>query len=327
MALITSSSKHPDRRLPEEVAAVVEKLERRRLVEVSNADELARRSRPTEKERQQLSSLREQAAKEAGVSEATLQELRSVLQGIDSRLSPDELTRGLQPLPEGPTTISPDVGDARIAVEAGRSIGEFWWNSSNYWWDRQLRSWDGAFEKRYFGGWLVCPDGQLHTHHFGLTALYELHENRLPYAVDGWYKSTPFADMRGTLRAATGNDFFSGDNWSKCWMHLKHLLYIPAFGGVRYLGGGLKHVPVTLANLSQDGETLDVAMNRRFNFPEVWFKSYELLPAYSIWAYVEVSFDLQLEGRGSTLMLDWESGPAGLGIGVPQWTIRTGLYG
>ncbi|MEV8043658.1 hypothetical protein AB0P02_07430 [Streptomyces griseoluteus] len=320
----TETVQNPDRELPKEVEEIAEQLEAVRAAEVASADAFALSGRPTEKERRKIAFLREQAAREIGVSEETLHDLRDLLQDIDSRVTSEERTQGLEPVPDGPTLISPDAAD-RVGPAPGRNVGEFWWNSSRYWWDPQLRSYDGV-GKRYFGGWLRCRDGNLHTHHFGLSALYELHSNRTPPSATGRYRSAPFADMVGKLEAATGNDFLSGDNWSKCWMHLKHSLWVPIFGGLKYLGPGPQDQITNLANLSQDGQRQEIPMSRRWFFPSITFNASELYPDLSIWAYTEISFDVQLEGNGSHLYLDWDpTNRDSLGMVIPQWFIATGV--
>ncbi|MFE6050565.1 hypothetical protein ACFQ6N_07420 [Kitasatospora sp. NPDC056446] len=320
-----SSSRHPDREIPEDVAEILRGLDAANRAATANADELARRARPTEKERQEIASLWERAAKEIGVSDETLRDLRSVARGIGARKAPDRWTRDLpypSESPAGPSSGAYDVhGDQPTTHTQDR--GRFWWNSSDYWWDPSLTSWDGA-GKRWFGGWLVCHDGHLHTLHFGLTALYELNYGRIPAAATGTFRSSPYVDTTGTLRAVAGNNFLSGDNWSKCWMHLKHELLQPTFAGFHHLGPGLQEQVIQLANVTRDGDDIAVPMNRRWPFSPIDFNERELLPNISVWAHMEVSFDVQLEGDGSELMLSWESGPAGLSMVIPEWTIAGG---
>ncbi|MFD7389306.1 hypothetical protein ACFV46_12660 [Streptomyces sp. NPDC059852] len=326
MALTSSSAQHPDRSLPDEVELAYDLLERRRLVEVSNADEMARRASRTEKERRKIASVREQVLREAGVSEGTLSDYQAILQGIDTRMSPEQWTHGLKPLPEGPATITPELDGSSAAQEMERvAYNEFWWNKSNWWWENVMRTWNAA-GKLWFAGWITCPDGNLHNYHWGVNALYELHQNRLLPSADGWYKSSPFADMQGKFEARAGNDFLSGDNWCKCWVHLKHSVFQAQFGGVKYLGGGLQDNTQNLVNIVDDGQVREVPMNRRFFFPRITISKSEINSSYSLWAFVEIAFDLQLEGRGSHLLLDWQGGPVGLGMVVPQWFISTGLY-
>jgi len=152
----------------------------------------------------------------------------------------------------------------------------------------------------FFGG-PICHSGDLMFASFGAKMRFGLAADRLPApGPSGLWISTPRVELFGGVRGYTGSGV--GDQWSKCWLHRRQTLFQFGLGGVRQLG------------VANETETLIFEENTersvRHNLP-----GFKLMPpvviseintAQTLWAELEVRFDIQLEGHGTLLWADPE---------------------
>lgn len=161
------------------------------------------------------------------------------------------------------------------------------------------------------------PDG-LHitggyTHHsgdffassFGVTVRYGLSAERIPFSASGRWQSSAPIELFGGVRGYTGNsDFTTGDLWAKCWLHQRHTIFQFGFGPTG---------PVPL--IRGNGESHEVLIFEENMDRPVWvpMPGFRLMPtalvtgvntADTLWADVDLRFDVQLEGHGSLIWPD-----------------------
>ena len=159
----------------------------------------------------------------------------------------------------------------------------------------------------HFLGGVTTHDGDLYFDNFGAVALFELQSNRIPQSTSGRWLSIPHVELFGGLLGYTGDDDIStGDLWSKCWMHRDQQVFQWGFGpqGPAPLIRGQAHESETLI-FEENGERSVHANLRGFQLmPTVAVSNIDR--ANSLWARVEIRFDIQTEGAGSLLWLDPE---------------------
>ncbi|MGI8403623.1 MAG: hypothetical protein ACR2OE_02435 [Thermomicrobiales bacterium] len=182
----------------------------------------------------------------------------------------------------------------------------FWWARTD--WSLPEHMWaNSASDGLHFTGGPTHHDGDLFNTSFGATALFGLAKERIPPSATGRWISTPHVELFGGLLGYTGDDdIFTGDLWSKCWMHRRQTILQFQFG----MGGS---VPVVVGN-AEEHQVLIFEENAERSI-HVNLPGFQLMPAvvignfnsaYDLWAQVEVRFDIQLEGAGTLLWADPE---------------------
>ena len=182
----------------------------------------------------------------------------------------------------------------------------FWWARTD--WSIPEHMWaNWADDGLHFTGGPTHHDGDLFNTSFGATALFGLAKERIPPSSSGRWISTPHVELFGGLLGYTGDDdIFTGDLWSKCWMHRRQTILQFQFG----MGGS---VPVIVGN-AEEHQVLIFEENAERSI-HVNLPGFQLMPAvviggfnsaYDLWAQVEVRFDIQLEGAGTLLWADPE---------------------
>lgn len=202
---------------------------------------------------------------------------------------------------------------------------DFWWARTDAYSSSDFRSTFRNDGLAFFGG----PNGTPHSNwlgdtglihaQFGAVALFEIKPERLPASPVGRWLSEPFVDVFGGLLAhTTSGSFPNGDSWSKCWMHLDHQVFQWGFGqnGPVPLVRGQKHEVHELVNEEDDNRTHPRSMPGFTPMPGIMFGG--ILPAQSLWARLEVRFDVQIEGAGSFLWCDPE-----VRLVTHHWPLRT----
>jgi hypothetical protein len=156
-----------------------------------------------------------------------------------------------------------------------------------------------------FNGGINTHDGDLHIDSFGAVALFELQADRIPMSLSHRWLSTPYVELFGGLFGYTGDDdILTGDLWSKCWMHRDQQLYQFGFGpdGPTQIILGQAHESETLIFEEDGDQSVHVGLRGYQWMPPVTFGY--IYPTRSIWARLEIRFDIQTEGAGSILEIN-----------------------
>lgn len=190
--------------------------------------------------------------------------------------------------------------------------------SRDFWWARTDSFHTSHFGSEFRSDGLVFTGGPngtpssnwlgdtdlIHAH-FGAVAMFEITPARLPSSPSGRWFSEPFVDIVGGLLSRTTSGAFpSGDSWSKCWMHLDHQLFQWGFGpnGPEPIVLGQAHSTEHLVNEEDDERTITRSLPGFQLMPNIMFGGLNL--TQSLWARLEVRFDVQVEGAGSLLWCD-----------------------
>jgi hypothetical protein len=131
----------------------------------------------------------------------------------------------------------------------------------------------------------------------GATSHFELRPENIPGSSTGRYRSAPPADARGQIFGLTGNylpPFHADDKWCHCFRVLRHSLW-QLVGGQWIPLGERQQVDtlIHLENVVQIG-TKVVPLSGFMPMPVIDFGIRDR--SVSIWAQVEIRFDLDLEG-------------------------------
>jgi hypothetical protein len=159
----------------------------------------------------------------------------------------------------------------------------------------------------HLGGKLTHTTGDLIFRTIWASALFEIQSARIPPSSIHAWDSSPRIELFGEVVGhVPEGDIFSGDLWSKCWLHLRQTVFQYGFGPdgpVRILRGE--------ASRSFDLIFIEnVAGMRVSHMPGSM-----LMPslavtgvntADSLWSELHVQLDIQLEGDGSLIWLDPE---------------------
>lgn len=211
-------------------------------------------------------------------------------EAVESDLAPAGLPYELTPVDFAPSSTDRASHDFWLANSQ-------WWHPGDADWRAEPRE-DGL----HFTGHLTHDSGDLRFANFGSVSFFELQPERIPASGSGLWRSAPHVELFGGLVGQTINGgFFSGDQWSKCWLSLRQTILQFGFGpnpvaiGQALGGRNLMFL---------EGESLTA-------FPR--FSGFEGMPvldfgningSLSLWAHLEVRFDIQVEGSGSLVWTD-----------------------
>lgn len=155
---------------------------------------------------------------------------------------------------------------------------------------------------------------------FGVKSRYELHASRVPRPNQPPWRSAPHVELFGQLLAWTERGgIFSGDNWSKCWMIRRQTLsqFIfaqPGTNNERKIGEAIE--VQNIFNEENRGRNQSHRFIGHQPMPPVVLT--QIFPGVSIWAELEVRFDIQLEGNS----LLWIEHPFDIVVRGFQWPLR-----
>lgn len=304
---------HPEHKVPDDVARLFSQLDAAEIAAKRHLSEIISARRPNIEERLEMSRLTEQMAAESGVNRETLQRFGEIKKGLFDRTRPKRLLESNPFEIDWPTihNIFDQQGPAPKLTDHS-----FWWATTDWWGEGGITASFGD-DGLSFTGSVNSHDGSLQNYHFGYVSYFEVQPERIPAA--GQLLSAPRVNMSGKFLATTGDEhLFSGDMWSKCWMHLDHKIYQPVFGGLRDLGH--HHEVQQLVNLDGDQLSEEVWLPGTRALGPIFFSG-DVAPAVSVWARVEVAFHVQLEGAGSDLWLAWQGGSARALFNTPQWPL------
>jgi hypothetical protein len=309
------SLKHPTHNVPEEVTAGLRKVYEIELAKRSRQNEIAQLSRPNEEERRRLTEFHELSSESRGFTHERLQILRDIQKKKSSRVrealefDADIARQGDVPVPLPPWDFEPPI----------MADFNFWWAETTPFASQRVPSQpdegsnasftiDWRSDGLHFFGGVTTHDGDLYFDNFGAWALFELQAERIPHTQESrQWRSTPHVELVGGLFGYTGdNDIFTGDLWSKCWLHLDQKIYQWGFGpnGPGMIELGHAHEVETLIFEENGNRTAPVSLPGFKWMPPVTFGGINL--ANSLWVRLEVRFDIQTEGAGSLLYLNPE---------------------
>ena len=141
-------------------------------------------------------------------------------------------------------------------------------------------------KKTYDGGDLLFLS-------FSERARYELHFDRIPRPDRPPWRSAPHVELFGELMAWTADgDIFTGDCWSKCWMIRRQTLVQHIFGGTAKIGEAIEVQHIF--NEEDGNRTVTHRLPGFQPMPPVVLNS--IFGSASIWAELEIRFEIQLEG-------------------------------
>lgn len=299
---------NPSHIIPGDVASCLQQVDDVEVSYASQLQEVVKQSRPTEDERSRLTEILLKEASTRGITPDMSQKVRDIQTSRFNRLRSALQFRGSAKM-----RVPDDTGDTPEPSDS-----TFWWaNSQFYATSRRgpspdkgsFSSFSGKFDKdglHVYGG-VTTHDGDLYFDNFGIVALFELQSNRIPGSPSGRWISSPYIETYGALLGNTGDgDIFSGDLWSKCWIHLDQQIFQVGLGqnGPAPIILGQGHDTEKLIDEEDKGRTVNVPL-RGFQFmPQVIIS--DIRPAASIWARLEIRFDIQTEGAGSILYLNPE---------------------
>lgn len=293
-----SSIAHPSHSIPDEIAnGHLTSIEETRAA-LARQNELESLGRPNEEERRIITEIREAAMRANGVKPEAILKLRDLARRRSDRVK--------EALGREAALRAPDVGrlwDSK-PVLPGPTDPTFWWARTDWWTSSDFNS-SMAKEGLRFSGGPSTHDGDLHRSSFGAVALFELPSDRIPMSLSRRWLSTPHIEVLGGFVAHTADYAFT-DAWSKCWMHRDQRLYQWGFGqdGPVELPLGQAHEVEQLVFEEDQDRTVNVGLRGFQWMPPVTFSN--INPASSLWARVEVRFDVQTEGAGSILWIDPE---------------------
>ncbi|MGW4239330.1 hypothetical protein ACWEJP_21340 [Streptomyces sp. NPDC004749] len=286
---------NPKHSMPEEVIKELDLAQQEELEEMHQQRDLAKYARPDEEARAHIAETRRSVARSLGIdlddyrareAEHRARQLRKLEEvaethvGLDRHLSPLDLE------PPAPRAADPSFWFARAeASETTPFNGKF------------------LADGLHFTGKATYNSGSLSFRNFGARFRYELQSNRIPPTSTGRWRSDPHVEIFGGLLGSVGPpDLFSGDRWSKCWMIRRQTLFQfvfapPGVDNRRILGQRVDAQNLIFLETSGLGGsgTRAVTLPGFQPMPSLVISSPS--PGISIWAELEVRFDIQLEGN------------------------------
>jgi hypothetical protein len=170
----------------------------------------------------------------------------------------------------------------------------------------------------HFTGRKTSDSGSLQFLSYGVKSRYGISADRIPPSATGRWRSAPHIELFGRLLAYTGSyDIFTGDCWSKCWMIRRQTLTQFRFGPTgpvpTVIGEGIQVQPI----FNEENRHVHVELPMPgFQFmPPVVLT--QIFGGLTIWAELEVRFDIQLEGSS----LHWIH-PFDLLLRMFQWPLQ-----
>jgi len=291
--------RHPAHQIPDGIAEALHAFQAGRQAELNRQQTIAAVARPTVDERKMAAALRPRPAT-AGDDERAA-ELRAVGQRrfdrvVDAlRFDASTVSAVYDFLP-----IEPDLfADAP-------TDHSFWWAETRWFVPPSVRPEWRSDGLHFFGG-PTHHSGDLFNTNFGAVSFFELQPERIPHSPSGRRVSAPHVELFGGLLGYTGDDdITTGDLWAKCWMHRRQTL-------LQFHFGPTGPVPVVVGE-AREHQSLIFEENRD-RAVHVDLPGFQWMPpvtfgnvhtGLSLWAHLEVRFDIQLEGAGTLLWADPE---------------------
>jgi hypothetical protein len=186
----------------------------------------------------------------------------------------------------------------------------FWWSHSN--WHMAA---GGSFQDRddglhFFGGPSVNNwNGERHES-FGVVARFALSPNRWPTTASGRFVSRPFVELFGGVVAhAPMWDLLEGHGQANCELFLRHRLFQFGFGPtgpVESVRGEAVESGTWHIRLQDLGASRNLGLPGHKDLPEISFAKGSLTPADTLWAELEIRFDIYIKSAGALVWCDPE---------------------
>lgn len=310
MAIIEGNIRHSNHAIPNDVSDGMRRLREVHFASLAQQEEISRLAGSSEDERRMIGELQASAARARGHNEDALRNLGDLRMRKSLRLR-DALKRKVALKP--PYALHDWDFEVTLPPAPDPS---FWWAETS--WSTTTRKPDEPDEDSsstlradfrddglHFFGSVTTHDGDLYHDHFGFVALFELQPNRIPQSASNQWRSAPHVELFGRIIGHAGSeDLISGDQWAKCWMHRDQQIFQWGFGpdGPVPVVLGQAHEVETLID-REDSDAVDEVILPGFKWmPPVTFRN--INRASSLWARLEVRFDIQTEGAGAFVWID-----------------------
>ncbi|MEU5127258.1 hypothetical protein [Streptomyces mobaraensis] len=182
------------------------------------------------------------------------------------------------------------------------------WSARTDWWSMDGWNVSGQQDGVHVSGWYTHDNGSLKNMNCGEKSTYVIGVDRLPKMGCAQYVSRPQVKIFGEITGQTTPGSFPddlGDHWSKCWLHLRQTLF-------ENLNDGSRHTVEeaqddrNLFFIEDSGDTrsysFDSVSDNIVNIPVVAMnRPGDYIPGNDLWAEVEVSYNVQIEGPGSVV--------------------------
>jgi len=280
---------NPDHPIPTNVARALRSHRESDSAALARKYKIAALARPTAEDRKAII----QASGKASV--ADIEKLFEIRKKVGARVQ--DAIKNLPPLTIIPSTMDqPGMPPPPPAPQDTT----FWWARTD-WGTSSSRLFTANFDENgvlHFGGAAATFGGDLHMFSFGAVAVFELQWDRIPPSPSGWWRSAPFVELFGSITGHTdsGSGFLNlTDSWSKCSMFRRQT--IRQFGNFTF--GSTEHM---LGHREEEEKLIDEENKDRWTpfsmpgfqwMPEVIF-NFPIVNT-SVWAELEVRFDIQLE--------------------------------
>jgi hypothetical protein len=285
---------NPHNPLPEDVQAHLRAREATHAADFASRAEAEQATRPTTEERAERVEAYTSTQRANGVD---VDGLRATLSDLRSRRSDrvhHDLARRTAADVEEPD-LTPVLFDAPAPVD------------HSFWSATFSTGGDGEFQRTFFAdglhftGGITHHSGNLRHAEFWASGTYVVSAARIPPSPSGRWRSSPHIELFGAVRGYTGDsDIFSGDLWSKCWMHRKQTLLQSGFGLVRTIAQ--REETQTLIFEENQDRTVTFTAPGFIPMPNLDFGG--INTALDLVAIVETHFEIQIEGAGSVLDLN-----------------------
>lgn len=280
--------KHP---VPKEVAEGLLSYTERETAAAAQRFELSKLARPTPEERKLERTFYESILRSAGID---VDEYRSQSSAI-AKQRLDRINRS-----DIVSLHYSDLSPMDFESPEPRSSDPSFWYSNSTISSTAPFTGEGQADGIHIRGKKTYDGGDLLSLNFGVTSRYELQENRVLRPDRPPWRSAPHIELFGELMAWTDSQgLFDGDRWSKCWMILRQTVFQNVFGPSGTYAYTLGTNTVVREPPIFFEENKGRVMTHRFPgfqpMPQVDIT--RIFPGISIWAELEVRFEIQLEGN------------------------------
>jgi len=182
----------------------------------------------------------------------------------------------------------------------------FWWSDTAYWSapGQQMTFPDDGLH--YFGGPKVDDYNGQESTNFGAIASFELNADRIPTSSSGNWVSNPWIDLIGGMTLfAPGHDTLQGHGIANVNLYLRQTLYQNYLGGQKIVAEKIVPAGVWWLNLADtDASQTKTLPGSHFNMPSINLNSDNFLRTESLWAELEIRFDINLKAAGALAWCD-----------------------
>lgn len=275
---------HPDHRVPADIREALDRRHQYQLEAAAARFKFAELLRPSDQARKDKVALLETAGRSLGIDPDNY---RTTAGNRFDRLTASDVFTGERYA----NVFDLDALDYQPRRPAAVDH-HFWWANSD-WWHQNPYTAESRADGLWFFGRMNYDGASTTYRQFGVKARFELQAERIPPSPSGRWRSDPFVELWGGMLGYTLDaGWFSGDFWSNCWMIRRQTLMQHVFGGTRILGEAVESPQVI--HIEDDGKTRAYLAPGFQPMPGLVITV--PAPGLSIWAELEVRFDIQLEG-------------------------------